>query len=60
MNPVKYEYKFNEGESLVSTVMIELPNLAGLLIPCNYSKWSRPGVCRCRRRQIVCCCYRKC
>ena len=44
MNPVKYDYKFNKGESLVSTIMMKLPKLVGLTIPCNYSKCSRPDV----------------
>ena len=43
MNPAKYDYKFNEGESLVS-IMMKLPKLVGLTIPCNYSKCSRPEV----------------
>ena len=43
MNPAKYDYKFNEGKSLVS-IMMKLPKLVGLTIPCNYSKCSRPEV----------------
>ena len=45
MNPVKYGYKFDEGENLVPTVMMELSTPVGLSIPCNYSKYSLPGVC---------------
>ena len=45
MNPVKYGYKLDEGENLVPTVMMELSTPVGLSIPCNYSKYSRPGVC---------------
>ena len=45
MNPVKYGYKFDEGENLLPTVMMELSTPVGLSIPCNYSKYSRPGVC---------------
>ena len=43
MNSAKYDYKFNEGKSLVS-IMMKLPKLVGLTIPCNYSKCSRPEV----------------
>ena len=57
MNPVKYGYKFDEGENLLPTIMTEFSISVGLSIDCNYSKWSRPGVCRCRRRQIAYCRY---
>ena len=60
MNPVKYGYKFDEGENPLSTIMTELSILIGLSIPCNYFECSRPGVCRCRQRKIVCCYYRIC
>ena len=40
MNPIKYGYKFNEGENLVSTIMIELSIPVGLPIPCDCSKCS--------------------
>ena len=60
MNPIKYGYKFDEEENLIPTIMIELSISVGLSLPFNYSKCSRPGVCRYRRRQVVCCRYRKC
>ena len=53
MNPVKYGYKSDEGENLLSTIMTVLSISVGLSIPCNYSKCSRSGVYRCRQRQIV-------
>ena len=49
MNPVKYGYKFDEQQNLLSTIMTVLSISAGLSIPCNYSKCSRSGVCQCRR-----------
>ena len=59
MNPVKYGYKFDGGENLLPTITTELSISVGLSIPCNYSKCSRLGVCRCRQRQTVCCHYWK-
>ena len=59
MNPVKYGYKFDEGENLLPTIMTELSISVGFSISCNYSECSRPGICRCRQRKIVCCHYRK-
>ena len=35
MNPVKYGYKFDEGENLLPTIMTELSISVGLSIPCN-------------------------
>ena len=60
MNAVKYRNKFCEGENLIPTIMTELSIPVGLSIPCDYSECSQPGVCLCRRRQIVWYRYRKC
>ena len=38
MKPVKYGYKFDEGEDLVPTIMTELSIPVGVSIPCNDSK----------------------
>ena len=60
MNPAKYGHKFDDGENLVPAIITELSILVSFSIPCNYSKCSQPGVCLCKRRQIVCYRYRKC
>ena len=60
MNPIKYGYKVDKGENLVLTIMTEPSILVAFSIPFNYSKCSQPGVCLCKRRQIVCCRYQKC
>ena len=38
LNPVKYGYKFDEGEDLVPAIMTELSIPVGLSVPCNDSK----------------------
>ena len=53
MNPAKYGHKFDDGENLVPAIITELFILVSFSIPCNYSKCSQPGVCLCKRRQIV-------
>ena len=50
MNPAKYGHKFNDGENLVPAIITELSILVSFSIPI---KCSQPGVCLCKRRQIV-------